>query len=274
MENCERIAVSIDFKPESRHSFEQALYLSKRTGYEVVLVHINTDRNKTESDFEIIIENMIKEAGDKTKGIKIDYRIIPAEKGEIVERLAWTIDQLNPVYFVVGYQIKKGLNKLLGPNIQKIIYETRYPVIALKNKEKIENLERLYFPLTLSNFSRQKTNISIKFVKDMRIELVLLPVRVNNTKKDNVHLDIMVRNMVDKFEKNHVRYSIQDLEGDDELDLILNLTTKDEHSLTSVVFESSPDFFDRFVKTREEKLLERTKDPLLIVKSHHSPYLY
>ncbi|HBH05013.1 MAG TPA: hypothetical protein DDX92_00235 [Flavobacteriales bacterium] len=274
MENCKRIAVSVDFTKTSRHSFKEALFLGQRTGFEVVLVHINSDRNKTEADFEELIEEMVVEAGDRARNVEVNHRIIPGNKGDVVERLSQTFDQLNPVYLVIGYEIKTGFGKLLGPNIQKIIYETKYPVIALKNEERIDQLKTLYFPLTLSNYSRQKTNISIKLVQDMDLELVLLPLKINHTKKDDVHMDIMVKNMVEKFISSEIRYRIQYLEGKDELDLVLGVTHDDNYSLTSVVFESSPDFFDRFMKSREEKLLERTKDPLLIVKSHHSPYLY
>lgn len=206
MDTKKKIAVSVDFKDTSRHSFAESLYLAKRANLEVVIIHINTDPSRTEADFEGLINEMIEEQGDAAKGVKISFRIIPGEKSEIVERLARTVDQIDPLYLVVGYEIKHGLDRFLGPNIKKIIYETSYPVIALKNMETLKELRTLYFPLTLDKYSRQKTNISIKFVKDMEIDLTLFPMRINNTKKDNVHQDIITNNLEKKFSETHVNY--------------------------------------------------------------------
>ena len=267
-----KLAVSVDFKESSRHSFGESLYLAKRGNLEVVVVHVNTDPSKTEADFAKLIDGMIQEQGDAADGIDISYRIIPGEKSEIVERLARTIDQIDPVYVVVGYEIKHGLDRFLGPNIKKIIYETKYPVIALKNMETLKQLKTLVFPLTLDQYSRQKTNISIKFVKDMGLKLCLLPMRINNTRKDNVHQDIIAKNLTNKFDEMNVKYTVEWLEGTDEIDMVLSKMQEDNSGLMSVVFESSPDFLDNFRSTREEKLLENTEDPLLIVKSHHSPF--
>jgi len=267
-----KLAVSVDFKDSSRHSFGESLYLAKRGNLEVVIVHINTDPDKTEADFERLIQSMIKEQGSAADNIDISYRIIPGEKGEIVERLARTIDQIDPVYLVVGYEIKHGMDRFLGPNIKKIIYETKYPVIALKNMETLKELKTLVFPLTLDQYSRQKTNISIKFVKDMGLNLCLLPLRINNTKKDNIHQDIITENLTKKFDEMNVKYVVEWDEGNDEIQMVLSKMQEDNSGILSVVFESSPDFIDNFRSTREEKLLERTQDPLLIVKSHHSPF--
>lgn len=269
-----KIAVSVDFKETSRHSFSESLYLAKRADLEVVVIHINCDPTKTEADFQALISEMVESNGDAADGVDISYRIIPGEKGDIVERLGRTIDQVDPLYVVVGYEIKHGMGKYLGPNITKIIYETKYPVIALKNKETLKELTTLYFPLTLDQFSRQKTNISIKFVKDMNLKFQLLPLRINNTKKDNVHQEIITKNMIAKLEEHELDYDVSWEEGKEEVDLLLSKTAEDNTGIVSIVFESSPDFLDKFRTTREEKLLAKTEDPLLIVKSHHSPFLY
>lgn len=274
MENKYKLAVSVDFKEPSRHSFTESLYLAKRANLEVVIIHVNTDPTKTEADFEGLIQQMIEDNGALADGVSITKRIIPGIKGEIVERLARTIDQIDPLYLVVGYEIKHGMERFLGPNIKKIIYETKYPVIAIKNSETLKHLTTLFFPLTLEQFSRQKTNISIKFVKDMGLKFHLLPIRINNTKKDNVHQEIITKNMIKKLDEQEVDYTVEWEEGNDEVKMLLNKTEEDDSGILSVVFESSPDFLDNFRQTREEKLLQHTEDPLLIVKSHHSPFLY
>ena len=269
-----KLAVSVDFKDTSRHSFSESLYLARRANLEVVIIHVNTDPSRTEAEFDKIIMEMIKDQGEAAEGIDISYRIIPGEKGEIVERLARTIDQIDPLYVVVGYEIKHGMERFIGPNIRKIIYETKYPVIALKNMETLKELTTLFFPLTLDQFSRQKTNISIKFCQDMGLKFHLLPLRINNTQKDNVHQEIITNNLIKKLDEQHPDYVVEWEEGKDEVAVLLDKTNEDNTGLVSVVFESSPDFLDNFRTTREERLLQNTEDPLLIVKSHHSPFMY
>ncbi|MFT4753459.1 MAG: hypothetical protein ACI85Q_001000 [Salibacteraceae bacterium] len=274
MSNKYKLAVSVDFKDTSRHSFSESLFLAKRGNLEVVIIHVNTDPTKTEADFERIINDMIMDNGESAKDVDISYRIIPGDKSEIVERLARTIDQVDPLYIVVGYEIKHGMERFLGPNIKKIIYETKYPVIALKNMETLKELTTLFFPLTLDQFSRQKTNISIKFCKDMGLKFHLLPLRIKNTKKDNIHQEIITKNMISKLEEKEMNFDVEWAEADDEVNIILEKTAADNSGIVSVVFESSPDFLDNFRTTREERLLQNTEDPLLIVKSHHSPFMY
>lgn len=269
-----KLAVSVDFKETSRHSFSESLFLAKRANLEVVIIHINIDPSKTEADFDKIIQEMIVDQGEAANGVDISYRIIPGEKGEVVERLARTIDQIDPLYVVVGYEIKHGMERFIGPNIRKIIYEIKYPVIALKNMETLKELTTLFFPLTLDQFSRQKTNISIKFCKDMGLKFHLLPLRINNTKKDNIHQEIITKNLIAKLDEKQANYEVEWEEGTDEVAVLLGKTREDNTGIVSVVFESSPDFLDNFRTTREERLLQNTEDPLLIVKSHHSPFMY
>ena len=52
MSNKYKLAVSVDFKDTSRHSFSESLFLAKRGDLEVVIIHVNTDPSKTEADFD------------------------------------------------------------------------------------------------------------------------------------------------------------------------------------------------------------------------------
>ncbi len=108
----------------------------------------------------------------------------------------------------------------------------------------------------------------------MGLKFHLLPLRINNTQKDNVHQEIITNNLIKKLDEQHPDYVVEWEEGKDEVAVLLDKTNEDNTGLVSVVFESSPDFLDNFRTTREERLLQNTEDPLLIVKSHHSPFMY
>jgi hypothetical protein len=98
--------------------------------------------------------------------------------------------------------------------------------------------------------------------------------RVKNTKRDDKEMHIIADQLMAKFKENKVVSKLEWAEGKDAIDLILDRTNYNKTDLIGIVFESSPDFMDKFRKTREERVLEKTTNPLLIVKSHHSPYIY
>ena len=182
------------------------------------------------------------------------------------------MDQLEPLFMVVGYDVKSKY--ALGPNIKDIVYKTNYPVIALKSGETVRELNTILYPLTLEPNSRQKTNISIKMAKDLDLKIALFPMRLDNTKRDDKEENIIVNQLTTKFTENKVEHSVEWADGKDAIDLILDRTNYNKTELIGIVFESSPDFLDNFRTTREEKVLQRNTNPLLIVKSHHSPYMY
>lgn len=274
MDVCKRIAVPINFNKASVHAFGEALFLAHKNHAEVVLVHVNNDPSKTERHFTHVMQSLIEDFGELAHNIDISWRIVPGIKTNMVRQIARTIDQLEPLFLVVGYDTKSKLTELLGPNIKDIVYQTNYPVVALRSGETVRELTTVLFPLTMEKNSRQKTNISIKFAKDMGMKIALFPLRVNNTKRDDVQEKLIVNNLTKKFEEHDVEYSVEWADGSDSMALILDRTNYNKTEIISIVFESSPDFIDHFRTTREEKALERATNPLLIVKSHHSPYIY
>ncbi|MGB0805326.1 MAG: universal stress protein [Salibacteraceae bacterium] len=272
MDVCKRIVVPVSFNKASAHSVGEALFLAQKNGAEVVLVHINTDRSKTERFFNEEFRSLIEKHVEVAQNIDISWRVIPGKKGQIVSQFAKTVDQLEPLFMVVGYDVKSKYT--LGPNIKDIVYKTNYPVIALKSGETVRELNTILYPLTLEPNSRQKTNISIKLAKDLGLKIALFPMRLDNTKRDDKEENIIVNQLTNKFAENNVEHSVEWADGKDAIDLILDRTNYNKSELIGIVFESSPDFLDNFRTTREEKVLQRNTNPLLIVKSHHSPYLY
>ena len=272
MDVCKRIVVPISFNKASVHALGEALFLAQKNGAEVVLVHVNLNPKNTERYFNEKIRETLETYKELAHNIDISWRVIPGTKGNVVSQIAKTVDQLEPLFLVVGYDVKSKYT--LGPNIKDIVYKTNYPVIALKSGETVRELTTILFPLTLEPNSRQKTNISMKIAKDLGLKITLFPMRLNNTKRDDSQEKIIVGRLVEKFKENNIENDVQWAEGKDSIDLILDRTNYNKTDIIGIVFESSPDFLDNFRTTREEKVLKKNTNPLLIVKSHHSPYIY
>jgi len=272
MDVCKRIAVPISFNKASVHALGEAMFLAQKNGAEIVMVHVNQDVKKTEHYFNDKFREVIENHGEIGHGLDISWRVIPGQSTSVVEQIAKTINQLEPLFSVVGYDVKSKFD--LGPNIKDIVYKTNYPIIALKSGETVRQLTTILYPLTLENNSRQKTNISIKIAKDLGLKITLFAMRLGNTKRDDAKEQIYVDNLVEKFNDNKIPNSVDWAKGKDAVDLIMDRTNYNKTELIGIVFESSPDFFDKFRTTREERVLKKNTNPLLIVKSHHSPYIY
>lgn len=272
MDVCKRIVVPVSFNKSSIHAIGEALFLAQKNEAEVVLIHINTDREKTERYFDDQFRAILENYGELAYNIGVSWRIVPGEKSNIVSQLAKTADQLEPLFLVVGYDVKGKY--ALGPNIKDIVYKTNYPVIALKSGETVREVNTILYPLTLEPNSRQKTNISIKLAKDLDLKIALFPLRLKNTDRDDKQEQLIVNQLTTKFNENKVENTVEWAEGKDAIDIILDRTNYNKSELIGIVFESSPDFLDNFRTTREERVLQHNTNPLLIVKSHHSPYIY
>lgn len=272
MDVCKRITVPISFNKASIHSLGEAMFLAQKNGAEIVMVHVNIDASKTERYFEAKFREIIESHDEIGHHLNISWRVIPGQPSTIVRQIAKTINQLEPLFSVIGYDVKSKYD--LGPNIKDIVYKTNYPVIALKSGETVRELTTILYPLTLEPNSRQKTNISIKIAKDLGLKITLFPMKLRNTKRDDTKEQIFVDQLTEKFNENNIENAVEWAEGKDAIDLIMDRTNYNKTELIGIVFESSPEFLDNFRTTREERVLKKNTNPLLIVKSHHSPYLY
>jgi hypothetical protein len=211
MDVCKRIVVPVSFNKASVHAIGEALFLAQKNAAEVVLVHVNTESTKTERYFDEEFRKIITNYGELAHHIDVSWRIIPGKKNNIVSQFAKTVDQLEPLFMVVGYDVKSKYS--LGPNIKDIVYKTNYPVIALKSGETVRELNTILYPLTLEPNSRQKTNISIKLAKDLDLKIALFPMRLDNTKRDDKEEHIIVNQLTSKFTENKVEHSVEWADG-------------------------------------------------------------
>ena len=130
MDVCKRITVPISFNKASIHSLGEAMFLAQKNGAEIVMVHVNTDPAKTERYFDTKFRKVIEDQGEIGHNLHISWRVIPGQPNTIVRQVAKTINQLEPLFSVIGYDVKSKFD--LGPNIKEMVYKTNYPVSARK----------------------------------------------------------------------------------------------------------------------------------------------
>ena len=267
-QNNRSIVVSIDFTSIAEHAFKESIPLARKCNAEIRLIHIHTSKSSSREDIIDQFEALIKRHADLIgDDITVRYNIMPGSSGEVVDRLNDYCYMADPIYFVVGYELKSGLDRLTGTYILNIIHGCDYPIIAIKENETLHDMDTLLYPLLLNDYSMQKTQSTIDFVKHVNGKVELLALAVNHTGKDDTNLKVNLNHVKERFTGEDVPFNEEWLTGGKTpTDILLDYAHKKHADIVSVVFDNDPSFFQRMWGNRDEEVLTKTDIPLLIVK--------
>tara|TARA_Y100000782_G_C10187624_1_gene267727 strand:- start:4949 stop:5803 length:855 start_codon:yes stop_codon:yes gene_type:complete len=265
-QNDKALVVCVDFTDTSKHAYRESLALAQKCNADIRLIHVHTDVNLTRADIKSKFEEMIAENSDVRGDVRVVYDIMPGEKSDIVEKIDDFSYMVDPMYLVVGYEVKKGLDRFIGPSIMKIIQECDYPVVALKKDESLRDMSNIVYPLLLNDHSMQKTSSTIRFAKTVGGTIELVALAVDHTESDDTQLKVFSNHLKERFEKEGVPYTYDWIEGDSYYNILLEYAHKTNADLLAVVFEQDPSFIEKIWGSKDEDLLSQTDIPLLIVK--------
>lgn len=265
-DQTKKVAVCTDFTPIAQHAFEESLILARRCSAEVHLLHILDEEKETITTAEAKMVDMVKQAGDGCKGVDIKFHVSPPS-GDIVDRINEEVAKLDPNYFVVGYELKSGMDRFFGPNIMRIVRGTKFPVIAIKKDETLDDLKRIVFPMNLWDYARQKTRATIRVAVDLGMTVDIVGLSVRHTAADDKKLKIYISQIEDSFREANVEFNTVYLSGDNEVNLVIDYANRNDADLISKVFHHDPSMIDLMMGNQDEELLAKTNMPLFVVKS-------
>lgn len=261
-----KLAVCTDFSSVAHHAFQEGLRFAKLIGAEVHLIHVLRDaKSGTESAEDKMIE-MVKNAGELSKGVDVKFEVTFGD--DITDAINKQVDEVQPDYMIIGYEVKKGMGRFFGPNIMKIVRGCKYPVIALKENESLDDMKKILFPMNLNEYARQKTIPTIQLALDLNATIQLLALEVDFTDKDRTKLKVYVNQLEDLFKKYNVAYTKDWITGKSDTELVINYANENDSDLIAKVFEHDPSIVELFVGNQDEEVIAKTNMPLFIVKSH------
>ncbi len=261
-----KIVVCTDFSSIAQHAFEQSIHLAKLIQADIYLVHIYGEKRDTQITAEKRLQRIAETEQEKLNGIQVHYRA-GENKDSIVESLNNIVAGIKPDYFVVGYELKSGMNRFFGPNIMKIARGTKFPVIAIKEDENLDGINTIVYPLNLWEFARQKTFAAIHLAKDFGAEIKLITLNVNYTDEGARKLKIHAQNTLKRFEEHGIKATYEELKGENEVNLVVDYANEHDADLITKVFHHNPSFISRLTGDQDEETLAKTNMPLFIVKS-------
>jgi nucleotide-binding universal stress UspA family protein len=261
-----KLAVCTDFSSIANHAFQEGLRFAKLIGAEVHLIHVLRNSKNGTEEAENQMVDMVKNAGDLAKGVDIKFEVTSGD--DIVEAINKQVDEIHPDYFVVGYVAKTGMDRFFGPNIMKIVRGSKFPVIAIKENESLDDMKKILFPMNLNEYARQKTIPTIQLALDLKATIQLVGLEVDFTDKDRTKLKVYMNQLEDLFKKYNVEYTKEWISGKSDTELVINYANENDSDLIAKVFEHDPSIVELFVGNQDEEVIAKTNMPLFIVKSH------
>lgn len=263
-----KLVLPTDFTPKVQHAFNEALkFTARNAAIEIHLAHVATDDDVLEEDVQNSFEAMIRAAGANVEDSSIFTHFVRKDKKEIIQGIAEIVEVINPNYIVLGYELKKGLSRFIGPSLFKVFESTTCPIFAIKEGESLGDLNEIMFPLDLHKLSRQKLFTTIHLAKLINSEIQLVSVAANYTERDHTQLKIVTKQVVEEMNKSEVKFSQHYMEGESFKDLVADFAENNGSDMIARVFNSDDTFMDRVWGSEDEAILAHTSIPLFIVHS-------
>lgn len=265
-QDTNKIAVCTDFTSIAQHAFEESIALAKKLNAVIHLVHVLIEDSETEVTADKKMAKMVDQAKGQLGDVEVKFNVVDGGS-DIVDELNKEVTKLAPAYFVVGYEVKKGLDRFFGPNIMKIVRGTKLPVLAIKEDETLKDLDDIVFPLNLWDYARQKTFATIRLAQRLGATIHLIGLDVDMTDGDRRDLNIFMNQLKKQFDEYGVKYTDAILQGDDEVSVVVDFANKVDADLIAKVFHHDPGLISRLRGNQDEETLVKSNMPLFVVKS-------
>ena len=161
MEKTSLYLVPFDFSPVSDNALELSLELARMNKGTIFLLHIvkhKADKPKIIRQFDGVLGKLSDQDKDRiTTSILVG--------NNIYEEVGRAIDLLKPALVVMGTHGAKGMQKIFGSHIEKMISNSSAPILVTRGEKKIENVKRIVMPFSFQRESIQITKFACAMAK-------------------------------------------------------------------------------------------------------------
>ncbi len=217
------ILVPTDFTEVGNSAIEYAISFSKVTGFGIAILHviekplIRIGGDKT-FDNKIIQEGTIMRLEQNAKLIKekhnIDVEII-AKPGNIFDTINDVAEEIDANLVIMGTHGVKGIQRFVGSNALRVIYDSEIPFIVVQNKVVESQYNDIVVPIDFRRESKEKIVWSIYIAQKFNAKIHLL----YPTEKDPLIKKNLIANLAytqNLLEKNNVEFVIKASDKDSE----------------------------------------------------------
>ena len=197
--------VPTDYSPVADNALAMAIELAIKNDGSIYLLNIvETNRDLIKSRHEM--QEQLRKIPDEVKKVTMANVI----KGSIYEDIGKAGNILKPALIIMGTHGTKGMLKIFGSPMEKVVSHTDSPTIILQEKRSLSNIKNIVMPFDFNRRSLQISKFAIEMAKkfDSCIHLIAHHVKTD-LQEDRVKSHQLV--MKKYMETNKVNYKIVNL---------------------------------------------------------------
>jgi len=160
------ILVPTDFSEVANNAMEHAIMVAKKYGNEILLLHIVEESflgslfGSKNSIKDGLVGQMLQEKlDDICKKITTEHGIkakAAIREGRIYKTILDVSKEIDCDSIIMGTNGAEGLEKIMGSNSSRVIAQSEFPVVVVKEKKIGEGYRNIVFPVDLTVESKQK----------------------------------------------------------------------------------------------------------------------
>lgn len=197
--------VPFDFSPISDNALELSLELARANDGSIFLLNIV----KNKADKPIVRKQFEKVVGQLSASDQ-EYVTTNVVIGSLYEDVGKAIEILRPSLVVMGTHGAKGMQKIFGSHVEKMISNSSAPLLITRGDKNVEKIKTLVMPFNFTRESLQITKFAATMAKKFNACIHLVGDHDNrelHEEKINANQIIVERYMND----NEVEFKIVDL---------------------------------------------------------------
>ena len=261
------IIIPIDFSDYSLNGLKLAAIFSEQSYVNIQMVYvqrkssdyypssIDAEREYAERNFQKIIEDYAPKLKNDSK---LRYII---KRGKIYKEVVSQAQSYKDSLIIGSTHGASGFEEFfIGSNAYKIITATHRPVISIRKKCP-ESIRKIVLPIDIRGDSRQKVPFTAEIAKFFNAEVNIVAVNTSRNKRVRERLKAYC-NQVRGYLHNKVESTMNEVNGDNTADLIVNYANSIHADLISIMTEQSSSI-SLIMGNTAHMLLNRSDIPVL-----------
>lgn len=277
--SIKKILVPTDFSDLSLDALDGAVFMAKKLGGEIYLLHIlenssfnstiekmlTLSRNRDHILNDAIVHNFneIKESIKKKSGI--DIHTITGT-GRIHQAIADKAEEIGADVILMTTHGVSGMDRfLLGSTANRVIGNSKCPVITFTENPSNPGLDKIILPLDLSRETREKVDASIQIAKNFNASIDVIEVMHSDDPAVVKKLNLQLKQVENYIKEVNIPCTAQILKGDDPVETIITYAKENKGDLIMIMTndESITDFF---ISSQSQKIINNSPIPVCSIR--------
>lgn len=267
------IIVPLDFSESSIEAFKEALSMAKSFETSIHLVHVMNfsaqvfpwsseviDYEKITQNIETKIKEMIAELNSENVAITYEIR-----EGSVTKEVLLAAQSKEASLILMSTHGASGIEEFfIGSNASKLVASSPIPVLSLRPNSKGLEFKNIAMPIDNTIHTRDKapqvTALAQKYGSMVHIGVMMTDDDEDEVKRSRLR----VKQLQDHFDLNGVKYTTQELSGDDIVEMTLIYSDSKHVDLVAIMTDQEAGA-NIFVGSNAQRIVNKSKRPVLSV---------